>query len=483
MKTQANQLETWVRRTQSNPTQLDGILNELTQKTATMEEEIAGLESQAHLTAEQHQKELAVVREQLEEQRDEAVKLRVSSQETQEDRDRMEQELLALSQAYSSLEDEFRRSSTSQTDASKHTPSSTEVSALRAENERLRSSAKEADEWMAQAYHKMNELGTQNASLGQEVSSLTERLNNTASHHEDSLRQELERVSEQERVVLAQVSSLQVQLQSKENDISSLQEQLQEAVTSHEQWREAYDGLEQARVALEQQIEQLSSTDPDLSGRLVELENQVETKSIEIQGLQASLDEARQSFEALAKSNLTNSEILTKLEAARKEVEAGRTRSEEEIYKREATIRELESRLGAGLGAYTTNDIRSRDEEIEELRAANEAAQDWMGKAVEQHRLLQEKLWAATQASNAATSDEAGVIHALKQAIAAEEGRHAETRRLVDALEIELIHTKTERDELRTEMSLMSDNFNGTLTCGTACQMLLGSSLISSTCK
>jgi hypothetical protein len=96
---QEHQLETWQRRLKSTPNELDGMLNELTTKTAALEEQIATLQNEHKHSEEKHQEAVAAMTRQLDEQRDEATKLRLSEQEAQEDRDRMEQELQALSQA------------------------------------------------------------------------------------------------------------------------------------------------------------------------------------------------------------------------------------------------------------------------------------------------------------------------------------------------------------------------------------------------
>ena len=60
--------------------------------------------------------------------------------------------------------------------------------------------------------------------------------------------------------------------------------------------------------------------------------------------------------------------------------ETTRTKGEQ-IYQHESTIRALEARLNSYLGAYSADDIRTRDEEIAQLRESNDAAQDWMSKA------------------------------------------------------------------------------------------------------
>jgi chromosome segregation ATPase len=125
----------------------------------------------------------------------------------------------------------------------------------------------------------------------------------------------------------------------------------------------------------------------------------IASKNAEIQSLTSLLEQARQQQQQqqqggeqpAAATVPMNDDVVAvnqQLEAARKEVEEIRHHSQEEIYKRESRIRELEDRLSSGLGAYKVEDIRTRDEEIEELQAANEAAQDWMAKAVEHHKVF-----------------------------------------------------------------------------------------------
>ena len=178
---QERQLETWERRIKSNPTELDGMLNDLITKNASLEEQIASLQTPARQSEQHHQEQIAAMTQQLNEQRDEMTKLSTAEQELRDDRDRLSQELQALSQAYTSREEEYRRTSSTSlaTTATPTTPQqqgpvSSEVSTLRAENARLRHDAKAADDWMAMAVQRMNEMGSANGQLQQEVTVLKE---------------------------------------------------------------------------------------------------------------------------------------------------------------------------------------------------------------------------------------------------------------------------------------------------------------------
>jgi hypothetical protein len=430
---QEHQLETWQRRLKSTPNELDGMLNELTSKTAILEEQISTLQNGSMHSKEKHQEAVAAMTRQLDEQRDEATKLRLSEQEAQEDRDRMEQELQAVSQAYASLEEEYRRSSSSgatteggaptgEAAASHHqaqgeasTPGgSTEVSTIRAENARLRQDAQAADEWMAMAVQRMNEMGAQVTQLQQENANTKEHAQLSAStpQHEEPLRQEIDRLQHQTtslqeevqqeqsnvsslyqklQVAEAQTTSLQEKIQQEQSNVSSLHQKLQQAET-----QKTID-IEAAVAAAQEESRHHLAVDPNQIAEIERLQNDLEAKSLEIRSLQNALEETRLPSDNSNNTTATatpgsDDEIPKQLEAVRGEMEESHRRFELEIYKKESMIRELEDRLGSGLGPYQIDDIRERDQAIEELTAANEAAQEWMSKAVEHHQLLQEKV-------------------------------------------------------------------------------------------
>ena len=110
-------------------------------------------------------------------------------------------------------------------------------------------------------------------------------------------------------------------------------------------------------------------------------DNMATTKDAEIETLTLSLQKSQRDEQTFDGDTDTKDIGNTK-----QEINEIRERSQEEIYRLESVIRELNDRLGSGLGAYKVEDIRARDEEIEELRTANEAAQEWMNKAVEHHQ-------------------------------------------------------------------------------------------------
>jgi chromosome segregation ATPase len=190
---QENQLSVWERRMESTPTELDTLLNEYTARNAELDGRVAMLEDELRRKDEAYQRELASRDGQIgavEKELDDTMAREV---EAREERDSLREDMTALSQAYSSLEEEFRRQS-EQSQRALSTPGNeenrqapdgmaepnttggTEVATLRAENSRLRDDARAADEWMTMAVERMNNMGAVNAALEQQSLALKEEL-------------------------------------------------------------------------------------------------------------------------------------------------------------------------------------------------------------------------------------------------------------------------------------------------------------------
>ena len=455
---QEHQLGTWKRRMESTPTELDGMLNEFTVKTAALEASLSKMQADAKVEKAKHQSEVKERDEQLEQQREEAERLRSIEQEAREDRERMEQELQGLSQAYASLEDEFRRQNEPSvaTDAptaeesQPHQPEeetfqrrrsssgSTEVATLRAENARLRNDARAADEWMAMAVQRMNDMGSSNSTLEHQVASLQNQIQdlqtqatNSQLVQEEIQQQAFEIQKDEMQKKLASLQSvlkeeqslredaevklsnlgieLNTQLESERQNSMKLNSQL---MTLQEEMRVDMDRNQLEKEGLERRLEEmrtqlseapaatnqspLEGNDERVNKLQAELDAIATSTNAEILSLTTSLEEARQqqlqadpSEHPPSTRPSDNDEMSPEqVETARNEINELKRRSQEEIYKKESIIRELENRLNSGQGGYKFEDIRIRDEEIEELRTANEAAQEWMSKAMEHHQML-----------------------------------------------------------------------------------------------
>lgn len=423
---QESQLETWKRRMESTPTELDGMLNEFTSKTATLEETVQSLKTELVKVTAEKNAEREKLRDKVAETQRERDQFRAERQEARDDLDRTEQEMRALSEAYASLEQVYQLNQQSQNqgvgaptgeapstpqqsqgeDSHQATPGSTEVATLRAENARLQNDARAADDWMAMAVQRMNDMGAANAELERQVVNLSSQVESSrdlaeqASHYNlvaaTEQTQLLERKLAQEAALrqsieeqLLQVQMERVQLMTElEGRARVAEERLDATVESLRSEQNANAELEKSIRALNLEKEQLlqqcspsGEVDDDVADRLSSLQSEFDSyvaeKTAEIEALSASL---RQPQEVGATSE--------KVQLVEREAEETRQRSQQEIYRLESIVRELEDRLGKNLGAYKVEDIRSRDEEIAELRRANDAAQEWMAKAVENHQML-----------------------------------------------------------------------------------------------
>ena len=604
---QEQQLDTWKKRMESNPTELDSMLNDLTSKNASLEENIQVLEKGLVQAKAQHDSELLKKDQELSEQRQEVENARTEEREAREDRDRMEQELQGVSQAYASLEEDYQRQQQPSNQATagmptgepaQHQPEgevsqqappsstgSTEVSTLRAENNRLRTDAGAADEWMSMAVQRMNDMGAQHGNLQQQVASLQQQLQTVstsadgataevqqqlqaASQHEQQLVSQLQAAAQQEEQLQVALSNQATQLQQEQStreqmhvDLTNqaaqlqqeknmresaeeqlgnadreLQQQLEEEreqmrqlqdrlASAQEDVREAMESLGKAKDGREQmerkmaklseeldrarqggpmsdasselserlaqlqaqydsmlsskhgeletlaeQLEQArlaaavstSESTPESSDRLTQLQadydSMVASKEAEIQAMCEQLEQAPLAAPAQATAEVVslpvqeahptsddqlkaNVESVTQqLDAVRKELD----RSYETLYQKESRIRELEERLHGGLGAYKLDDIRIRDEEISELRAANETAQDWMAKAVAHHELLSTKIASLSEQKAALTAQ----LNQVKGMVSPSDANAA----VVKLLEDELSEKSKEIDQLRAEL-------------------------------
>ncbi|CAJ1953476.1 unnamed protein product [Cylindrotheca closterium] len=593
ISSQEHQLDTWKRRMESTPTQLDGLLSEMTNKTANLEETISKLESQAKEAQTVHEQELNKLIKQLTEARQEVETSRAAEKEAIDGWERMEQELGALSHAYSSLEQDFQQEKNSHAaalaaaaaDTAAGTPAgesaaqeqphgersdqrnsnggSLEVATLRAENDRLKNDARAADEWMKMAVDKMNEMGQNGARLQQESEALKAQIKTLENQEAANKVANVKQSGEREGKLQQEVSRLEAQLleekglraaesgnaeeqvaryeetrREMQEHITRLELQLHEEKSSSQafaadakQTQEKYKHVEEEMkkhiVALEAALneERQSHQGPasdsnelqsnheaiveELRQQIFNLEARLEQTPLAIQdgALEATLNEEQQSrhgpaaganemqanhdaiveelrqqifnleaqLEQQTTQEIRESEPLAgegpsasgaadeHLEAVKRELETSREHFDEDIYKKESRIRELENRLASGLGPYNIEDIRARDEEIEELRGANEAAQEWMAKAVEHHQTLATQVAKLSDEKAALTGKiehldrQPSVTSSNTDTITQLESQLQQKVELVEQLSAELAQCKGELMKLKEERDAIED--------------------------
>jgi chromosome segregation ATPase len=447
--------------------------------------------------------------------------------QAQQERDDLHEELQGVTSAYASLEQEYNQRTQGAAPAGQvsggqpkgqvshqEKPSSDELASLRAENARLRTDALAADDWMAMAVQRMNDIGGQNAALQQEVATLRDQMHQATLtgkiisvstgitqqqlDEEHQRREDMEarlvesgaaNVKLQEEITLIRqqleqnavgaasteiVEGQHRRLQEEEDrrkkieaELINSQKDTTTALNSLGEAKSEKEGLERHITSTENELERarseitalleerhrmedelvsskkdskllaeatavLEERDAILSSKNAELEDMhcalaskeedlvvlrheltqlrqgLERKAEEITFLQDNAEQSQQSVESKTEemTHLQDNvqSLIQDLESVRKELGESARRERDEIQKRDAKISELESRLtqteqqtreaGQSDAAGFFGSTDGRDEEIERLRAANDAAQEWMAKAVEHHQMLSEQVTA-----------------------------------------------------------------------------------------
>ncbi|GKY97940.1 hypothetical protein MPSEU_000752000 [Mayamaea pseudoterrestris] len=482
---QDQQMIEWKKRLDSNPTQLDEMLNDYSTKISDLERKNANLEEDLRrrdVTIETVQKQLI----------DSQLRCDESRQETESLRD----ELTALSHAYSNLESEYQQQMSrpigpaaataagsmsgeqddaprqqAQGEVSQQSPSSaaspsTEVAMLRADNARLRQDAQAADEWMAMAVERMNEMGSQNAGLAQQVENLQDQLDSANTTEDVAFREEMQTLLDGERGLklelekkyLEQIAALGKSLQKEQ----TIRQELEVVALNAEQLSGQLEAERLHAKELQQQLELIQQAQHGVNSEYIDQSNLVEQLQKELQDARCEISrllEVRQLSTDEGESSVARDSLADNLERVKKEFAVAGARDQEELYKCEARIRELEARLDGGLGKYTMDDIRQRDHDIAELQKANNEAQEWMANAVEQHQLLTNQVNSLAQKNNSlnARIHELSVRNTDATASSSDEYVAKELKLKLDALRQDIASKEETIEQLRVGLEVSAN--------------------------
>ena len=423
------QLKVWKKRIESTPTELDEMLSEYGTQTAALEDTIRTLRTDV----EERDSKIASLENRVKE-------VETAENELTEERDRMQEEMQALSDAYGSLEDEYRRLERQRQEEQQAQPStqqepttaagedprgaeggagddgdaanraaeqaqgenpdqaasvatgSTEVATLRAENARLRETARQADDWMRMAVDRMGAQDAQLAETQQRIQILEGQLREQQrlEGHDMSSMEQWQHVEKELRDALESAQTAQSEA---ERQLSDLLNEQQIRVEQEQSTRKDLEqALEQARsevMVLKQEVSLVKSQNDELakedSRTLDALKSKGEAAQ---QAAEAELESARESVIAVQKENELLHNRIRDLESTLASFE--RASSEPEVQAQVDSFKQqlLESEKSKNLDA---GDNSALMEEIEQLRQSNQAAQEWMAQAVEHHNVLVEQ--------------------------------------------------------------------------------------------
>lgn len=173
------ELSTWEQRMQSNPTELDELLSASTAKISELDAIIISLQDRLRDESAAHAAAIDDKDIKMAELDKRVVETEALEAESRAECDAMREELSALSEAYTRLEDDYRvtqenlrqqeiRQTEGEESGQDGTGGSTEVATLRAENHRLMDSAAQAQTWMTMADQKITEQESELAVLRQQ---------------------------------------------------------------------------------------------------------------------------------------------------------------------------------------------------------------------------------------------------------------------------------------------------------------------------
>ena len=445
------QLATWKQRVESTPTELDDMLNAITSKNDVLERTMEDLRAEVKVMESQHASELAERDETIEALRNVLKTSKAQEMETGLERDSLRDDMMALSQAYTNLETEYRQQITNNANVPSATEAnvlgegndtiasgtsvivssgSTEVSTLRSENERMRQEAQAADEWMTMAVERMR-------TMTNEIAELQERVASSPATPSDNVNEALPDQSSE----------------SQANEIRSLQKSVEEMECQISNCRSEIEMITQREVV------EISIRD----ARIQELEATIQNQNTSSEQMELLQEEIRNLQEANNSAQDWMSKAVEHHQALAEQISS--------LTEQNAALTAQLTDISGGAGDETLSDrlqasINSRDEEIVQLKesvarfqTSYEESQEQAAALTQLEQDLIDVRSHLEHVSSQLESKEKEIesLHSQMQA-SSMESKYEEQSNVVESLQFELANlteqvnllTK-EIDELRTE--------------------------------
>jgi len=344
---QSSEIAVWKRRMESNPSQLDDVINELTGKVSELELLNTNLRSQLESNDDERRVSVSCKDQEIAEVRQILEQCKLESRNVTQERDTLRQELEGLSSAYTGLEEEYNRLLSlennevstgnsiqgeklldSQAREDETNKSSAALISLKNENSKLRADIRAANEWMSMAVKKMDELTKRNSRIDEELRSLRD---SQSSHQAPG----------------ARPTGNITKLSLLEQELSIMKQKLGESQSEcHE--------LRSRMVSVESQLSESEE-------RVNDLQSKVQTRDVSSQSLQLTVS-------SLEATLLQKEDYVSELEAKLHEANL------------------LCARFDPVDGTLPFEETAKLRAEVQKLSASNNAAQDWMANAMKQHK-------------------------------------------------------------------------------------------------
>lgn len=333
------------KRLESNPSQLDDLLNECTAKISELEIQNRALTSKITFKEGDFKETLRLKDETIAKTQEELKRAREETRVALEDKVSLKEELSGLSVAYSNLEEEYNKISVNTcqptgADSSEGVTPMSSYQIVKDDNAKLKNDIRAANDWMKKAVKKMDELNRKNAELEKEL-----------------------------------------KLHKSSNQNQGLTTSLEYAKPTSSNYEAQQDELARERDLLRQKVEKLTSQLAVAESRIQKEEGGYE-KIASLSSKIKSLED-----EIVAKSRQYSGTVSG--------LEQGLASKDQFISELEKEMNELREKLAraqANVLVSGTEEPKELQQEIEKLSKANKSAQEWMANAVKHHKSLKKQV-------------------------------------------------------------------------------------------
>lgn len=351
----STEAKTLKKRLESNPSQLDDLMNECTSKISELEVQNRSLSSKIS-DQEKNMKEIIKHKDaatsQLQRDLDQA---RGEVNTLIEDKKVMQEEVEGLTSAYTTLENEFNRLSSSQNGSSQTNGDATSEGSMstfasqmmKDENAKLKNNMRAANTWMKEAVKKHDELTKRNIALEAELK--TARLSS------------------------GDASRVSIDLESLKLSLSATERNLESVTSEREQLKADLVSLQQ-KLSIAENNEHHNSINAQAHNEIANLTNQIEEMK---QKISTDSKQYAASVAGLEQSLVSKDQIISGLE----------TRLQEADFK----VKQFEVQ-SQGHDAATEEEKVKLQNEVMKLTTANKSAQEWMANAVKRHSALKKQV-------------------------------------------------------------------------------------------
>ena len=412
----ARQLDRWKRRVESNPTQLDNMLTDISNKN----DELARANKQSEDTI----KEKDALIAQLTSERDEAAARQAAIVQAdpaelsslKDENSRLRKDVRAANEwmqmATQRMEGMGKRTMELEAAAAAPPPPSAtseadlaKISSLEEENSRLRKDVRAANDWMQMASKRMEEMGQKNAELEATAASAA-TAGSSSAEELASLRSELESERVGHETLTSEVQILQGRNAEMTEELRIANERFASAAdTSSNELAALHSVLDterQKNESLANDVQLLQSKNAELESDLQqanETQTQInaedsEDKENEIRQLKTELESVRRELtEAAASSSEQSNEHQATIEALRQQVDAQKQELADAQQQHEVELQELRDGIAATAASDSAEQLRSQIDDLQrELTTEREQAEATIKAKTSDNEALEAKL-------------------------------------------------------------------------------------------